>query len=115
MANSDNTSVLDRLVRAIESPVFRIVVPLLIVAIALFVLHKLAAEAHWSDIKADIANSSWETLITAVFWTSVSFVALSFYDILAVRSVAKGVIPSWVAGLAGSSGFRPARGGLPVS
>ncbi len=104
MANTDNDSVLDRLVRAIESPVFKIVMPLVIVAIALFVLHKLAAQAHWSDIKADIAGSSWKTLVTAVLWTAVSFVALSFYDILAVRSVAKGVIPSWVAGLAGSSG-----------
>ncbi|SLN60968.1 Phosphatidylglycerol lysyltransferase [Roseovarius albus] len=104
MADTEKGTFLDRLVRIIESPVFRIVVPLIIVAISILVLHKLASEAHWSDIKTDIADSPWTTLAAALMWTSVSFLALASYDILAVRTVARELIPSWVAGLAGSSG-----------
>ncbi|WP_146346700.1 bifunctional lysylphosphatidylglycerol flippase/synthetase MprF [Phaeobacter marinintestinus] len=104
MANDEKSTPASRLVRVIESPVFRIVVPLLIVAISVFVLHKLASEVHWSDVKAEIDASTWTTIAAAVMWTAVSFLGLSFYDILAVRSVAKERIPSWVAGLAGSSG-----------
>ncbi|MEM8630033.1 MAG: bifunctional lysylphosphatidylglycerol flippase/synthetase MprF [Pseudomonadota bacterium] len=104
MAVAKKTSFFERIVLAVESPVFRVVVPLTIVAISIYVLHKLAAEAHWSDIKADMAASSNITLAAAVMWTTISFIGVSFYDILAVKSVARGLIPSWVAGLAGSSG-----------
>lgn len=104
MANAESAVVPKGLIRIVENPLFRIVVPLVIVAISIFVLHKLASQAHWSDIKADILASSWSTLATALMWTTFSFLALSCYDILAVRSVAKGLVPGWVAGLAGSSG-----------
>ena len=105
MADTENNSVAARFVRITEHPVFRIIVPIAIMTIALVVLHKLASHVHWSDIKADVAASSWTALAAAVLWTAVSFVALSFYDILAVRSVAAKLIPAWVAGLAGSSGY----------
>lgn len=104
MDTTETASIQSRLVRIIENPLFRIVVPLLIVTISFFVLRDLAAEAHWSAIKEDIAASSWTALAAAILWTAVSFVGLASYDILAVRSVAKDEVPAWVAGLAGSGG-----------
>jgi phosphatidylglycerol lysyltransferase len=104
MADTEKGWVIDRVVRMVEHPVFRIIAPLAIMAISLVVLHKLASQVHWSDIKADVAASSWSTLAAAVMWTAVSFVGLAFYDVLAVRSVAAKLVPGWVAGLAGSSG-----------
>jgi phosphatidylglycerol lysyltransferase len=94
-----------RIVRIIENPIVRLAVPVVIVGIAVFVLHKLASDVHWADVKADIAGSSSKALGLALMWTVISFVALSFYDILAVRSVAKGKVPDKVAGLAGASGY----------
>lgn len=93
-----------RATRILEHPIVKIGVPLLIVIIAIYVLHKLAAHVSWVDVKADIASSSWSVLAIAVVWTSISFFALSFYDVLAVRSVAKGQVPAQVAGFAGASG-----------
>ena len=104
MTTGETAGVPSRLARVIEHPVFRIVVPLLIVGISAFVLHDLASKVQWSDVRADIAASSWSVVGLAALWTGLSFIALSFYDILAVRSVAKGSVPSWVAGLAGASG-----------
>ncbi|WP_323036418.1 hypothetical protein [Pararhodobacter sp.] len=94
-----------RLVRIIGHPVVRLAVSVLIVGIAIFVLHKLASAVHWSDVKADIAASSWRELGLALLWTAVSFAALSFYDVLAVRSVAKGKVPARIAALAGAAGY----------
>lgn len=103
MAETPHDADTSRLMRIVEHPVFRIVMPLVIMAIAIFVLHKMAAEANWSDIQTDIADSSWKALAAAVMWTAVSFVALSCYDVLAVRSVVKEQIPLWVPALAGAS------------
>lgn len=96
---------LSRLVRIIEHPAVRVAVPILITAIAVYVLHSFASQVHWADVKADIAASSRKALGFAVLWTVISFAALSFYDVLAVRSVAKGMVPALIAGLAGASGY----------
>jgi len=96
---------LSRLVRLIEHPAVRVAVPVLITGIAVYVLHSFASQVHWADVKADIAASSRKALGLAVLWTVISFAALSFYDVLAVRSVAKGRVPAMIAGLAGASGY----------
>ncbi|MGI9364434.1 MAG: bifunctional lysylphosphatidylglycerol flippase/synthetase MprF [Rhizobiaceae bacterium] len=103
MAETTHESDTGRLLRIVENPIFRIAMPLMIMAISIFVLQKLAAEVHWSDIQTDIAESSWTTLAAGLMWTTVSFVGLSFYDVLAVRSVVKGQTPMWLASLAGAS------------
>jgi phosphatidylglycerol lysyltransferase len=94
-----------RITRVLEHPLIKIVVPLVIVAIAVFVLHKLASHVQWADVKADVALSSWRTLGLALLFTALSFFALSFYDMLAVHSVAKGAVPARVAGFAGVTGY----------
>ena len=90
--------------RVLAHPVVRIAVPLLIVGLTLFVLHKMAAHVGWAEVKADIAAASWSSLALAVCTTALSFLALSFYDILAVNSVAPGRVPARVAGYAGATG-----------
>ncbi|WP_282128862.1 hypothetical protein [Roseobacter litoralis] len=55
-------------------------------------------------MKTDIAGSSKKALGFALLWTVVSFFALSFNGVLAMRSVAKGKVPDKIAGLGGASG-----------
>lgn len=93
-----------RVVKLLEHPVFRIAVPVVVLGVAAFVFHEIATRVSWTDVKADIEGSSWTTLGLALLCTMLSFCGLAFYDILAVRSVAKGQVPDWVAGAAGASG-----------
>lgn len=93
-----------RISRLIAHPAIRIVVPLLIVAITFFVLHALSAKVSWSAVKADVAASSLSSIAMAIAATAVSFLALSLYDVLAVRSIANGQVPDRVAAFAGGTG-----------
>lgn len=93
------------LARIADHPLTKIALPALVTAVGVYVLQAMASEVHWSDVKGAIAASPWSTLAMALGWTLVSFVSLAFYDILAVRSVAKGMVPNSVAGLAGAGGF----------
>ncbi len=89
----------------LEKPLVKIAVPLLITGIALAVLHDLSAHVKWSDIQSDIAAKPWKFMFFAMCWTAFSFLSLSFYDVLAVQSVADGKVPLPVAGMAGASGY----------
>jgi phosphatidylglycerol lysyltransferase len=94
-----------RLTRIISHPVFRIAVPLVIGAIAIFVLHYLATHVKWSDVKADIIATPDISLFWAVVATFVSFVGMALYDVIAVENIAKGKIPLRIAALAGACGY----------
>ncbi|WP_171098569.1 bifunctional lysylphosphatidylglycerol flippase/synthetase MprF [Ruegeria sp. HKCCD7255] len=96
---------IERVTGLLEKPWVRIVIPVLVTGIALAVLHDLSAHVKWSDVTADIRAKPWTVMAFAVFWTAFSFFSLSFYDVFAVRSVAKGTVPAPVAGLAGASGY----------
>lgn len=95
----------EKLTGLLEKPIVRIAVPVLITLIALAVLHDLSAHVKWSDVKADVADTHWRLLFIALCWTALSFLSLSFYDVLAVQSVAEGKVPLPVAGMAGASGY----------
>lgn len=82
----------------------RLILPVVIVAITFVVLHKLAAHVGWAEVKADIAASSWLSLGLAVCATAFSFLGLSFYDVLGLRSSAKGQVPWPVAAYTGATG-----------
>jgi phosphatidylglycerol lysyltransferase len=88
----------------LSHPAVKIVVPLLIIGITLFVLQDLSAKVRWSDVKTDLAASSWRSILLAITATAVSFCALSFYDVLAVRSVATDQVPDRMAAFAGGAG-----------
>ena len=91
--------------RALTHPLVKLALPLLITALAFYVLHDLSSHVQWSDVQTDISASHWSTLAIAIGFTGFSFFSLSFYDIIAVRSVAKGSVPAYVAGLAGAGGY----------
>lgn len=94
-----------RIAGFLERPVVRVVLPIAITLIALTVLHDLAGHVKWSDVRADVAGTSWRVLVFAVLWTAVSFVSLSLYDVFAVQSIAGGKVPLRVAAMAGASGY----------
>jgi phosphatidylglycerol lysyltransferase len=95
----------DRVTGFLSHPTVRIVVPLCIVALTFVVLHRMAANVHWTDVKADLSAAPMATLLLAICATFASFLALSCYDILGVRSAARGLVPAYVAGYAGATGF----------
>lgn len=94
-----------RFVRLLAHPALRIALPVVIVAIAVLVLHRLASHVAWGDVRADLAAASVRNLAVAVGATMASFAALALYDVLAVRIVVPGVVPARVAALAGASGY----------
>ncbi len=104
MATVEPMPVLPRVTRFLEHPVVRIAIPLLIVALTLFVLHALAAHVSWNDVKTDLAGASVRSIAFAIGWMVLSFAALSFYDVLAVRSVAPDQVPAHIARYAGTVG-----------
>ncbi|TNF18270.1 MAG: bifunctional lysylphosphatidylglycerol flippase/synthetase MprF [Rhodobacteraceae bacterium] len=95
----------NRLLRIIEHPAVKIIVPLVIAAIAVVVLHKLAAHVKWADVKADLAGASRLSLLKALGFTLLSFAGISLYDALATRAVAPGMVPFRIAALAGAGGY----------
>jgi phosphatidylglycerol lysyltransferase len=105
MSSSEISDPGSRISRIIESPLIKIAIPLLIVAIGIFVLHELASHVSWSDVKADVLDASPEALLASVAATGLSFVGISFYDMLAVQSIAKGKVPLRVAAVAGACGY----------
>lgn len=93
-----------RIARLVGHPVVRIVVPLFIVAITFYVLHDLSVHVSWTEVKADIAASRPAAIAMAIAATAISFFALSLYDVLAVRNIARGEVPDRIAAFAGATG-----------
>lgn len=105
MAIADRLPSRSKLLRIVEHPAVKIIMPLIIGVIAFFVLHKLASHVKWQDVKTDLADTPLSALLLALLCTLLSFVGISFYDALAVRSVAPGKVPPRIAALAGAAGY----------
>ncbi|NIZ12742.1 bifunctional lysylphosphatidylglycerol flippase/synthetase MprF [Phaeobacter sp. HF9A] len=101
---SEKVTLASRLVRVLEHPAVSVAVPLVIVTITFFVLHTLSVKVSWSAVRGDVAASSLGTIALALTATAVSFLALSCYDLLSVRSLAKDQVPPHVAAFAGGAG-----------
>lgn len=95
----------EKVTAVLEKPWVRVVIPVLITLIALAVLHELSSHVKWSDVKTDIAGTSWKLMFFALCWTALSFLSLSLYDVFSVQSVADGKVPLPVAGMAGACGY----------
>ena len=87
--------------RVFSHPAVKIVAPLLIACIATFVLQRIASEVKWSDVKADIASVPKTNLLMAVLTTTLSFSAISLFDVFALDNFAKGKVPPKVAAITG--------------
>lgn len=82
-----------RVARVLSHPVVRIVVPLRIVALTGVVLHRMAADVQWAVTNRFLALASYDIS------HDIS------YDILGVRSAARGLVPACVASYSGATGF----------
>nr|WP_152467019.1 bifunctional lysylphosphatidylglycerol flippase/synthetase MprF [Sulfitobacter sp. THAF37] len=94
-----------RVLNVIDSPAFRIAIPLAIGIIAVVVLHKLASHVRWQDVKADLAAAQPTVLLAALGSTVLSFAGISAYDFLAMRVAAPGRMPAHVPLVAGAAGY----------
>jgi phosphatidylglycerol lysyltransferase len=89
--------------RAGQHALLRIGLPVAVVAISIAVLHRLATEARWVDVRADIAATPAATLGLALVFTLASFVALSLLDVLALAEIEERRVPKGLAALTGAS------------
>lgn len=81
------------------------VLAITVLALALYVLHRMADEIHIHDIKAAILDTSPWHILLAVGFTGISFMALAAYDVLAVRSSVEGPVDLKTAAFAGAAGY----------
>lgn len=91
--------------RILGNPAVRIVLPLVIAGLAVWLLHVLAAHISWHDVKTDIVAASWTSMAWAALFTLLSFAGLALYDVLAVRNTAPGEVPTTVAAATGAGGY----------
>ncbi len=92
-----------RWLRALGHPALRIAVPVVIAGIAVVVLHRMAADIAWADLRADMAAIPARDLALAVLATAASFAGIAAYDRIALAVIAPGAVPPAVA-LAGGAG-----------
>lgn len=91
--------------RLIEPRVLGPVVGAAAVVLALFIIHQITRQLHLDDIVAAISTVSIRTLLPALGLTAASFLAMSLYDVMAVRRVAPGRVPLRLAVFAGMVGY----------
>ncbi|MBS3651002.1 bifunctional lysylphosphatidylglycerol flippase/synthetase MprF [Pseudaminobacter sp. 19-2017] len=91
--------------RLVEPHVLGPAVGALAVAIALYVIHQITAHLHLNDIVTAVSSATAKTILPALGFTAISFLAMSLYDVLAVRRVAPGRIPLQLAVFAGMVGY----------
>lgn len=92
-------------VQVIGHPVVKVLLPLVVAMIAMFVLHKLASHVKWVDIKTDLAAAPPVALLKAFGFMLCSFAGIALYDSFAVRTVAPGKVPLSITLLAGAIGY----------
>lgn len=70
-----------------------------------YLLHRLTAEISFADVVADIRNTPNDHVLFAICATIVSFLAIAYYEILAVRTIAPGRVSTATAAWTGIAGF----------
>jgi phosphatidylglycerol lysyltransferase len=91
--------------RSLIQRAIRIGIPLLVVAIGLVVLHGVAREIRWSEVRTAVAATPTTSILAAALATAVGLVAVSLYDVLALRGVQGHRVPPHVAALTGATSF----------
>jgi phosphatidylglycerol lysyltransferase len=98
-------SLLTRGLALLEHPLVRGGFPVLVTAIAVFVLHRLSQEISLTEVRADLAAASVTAIILAVLFTCFSYFGLALYDVIAARALTPEVVPARVAALTGAAGY----------
>ncbi|WP_136659659.1 bifunctional lysylphosphatidylglycerol flippase/synthetase MprF [Nitratireductor sp. XY-223] len=88
-------------VRTVLTGVFAIA----ITVFSFYLLHHFTADMSLADVVRDIRQTPTSHVLLAVLATSVSFTAIAFYEILAVRTAAPGRVSYLTAAWAGVAGF----------
>ncbi len=105
----DDRPVEGRVARIIEQVLEpRVLGPLVgaaMVAIGLVVVHEITGALHLDQISAAIRQTSVAAVWQSIAFTLISFVAMSVYDIMAVRRVAPDKVPVGLAAFAGFVGY----------
>ncbi|WP_279482669.1 bifunctional lysylphosphatidylglycerol flippase/synthetase MprF [Aureimonas sp. SK2] len=78
---------------------------LAITAVAFTTLHAMMADLSLDEIRAAFSNVPATALVLAVFFTVVSFAAVSLYDVVAVETIAPGRVSRPVAATVGAAGY----------
>ena len=105
MAAARTMTVVSRLIRVVEHPAVKSVIPITIGIIAVIVLHKLASHVRWVDVKADLGAASPRVLLGALGGTLLSYAGIALYDVLATRAVGRGGMPVRVPLVTGAAGY----------
>ena len=104
MATLDPPLLHRKILQIVEHPAVKIVIPVLIALLAVFVLHKLTTHVKWRDVRSDLAAAPASSLLKALGFTALSYVGIAFYDTLAVRTVAPGAVPLRIAAMTSAAG-----------
>ncbi|TVV70788.1 bifunctional lysylphosphatidylglycerol flippase/synthetase MprF [Sphingomonas solaris] len=77
---------------------------LLVTALALFAVHSLLAEVRLDHVRAALSALGWGQVAAALLFTAGSYLALTCYDVLALRVIAR-TVPYRVAALASFTSY----------
>ncbi|WP_078573287.1 bifunctional lysylphosphatidylglycerol flippase/synthetase MprF [Thioclava marina] len=94
-----------RLHRWADHPSVKLGLPLLVLAIAVLVLHRLAGDVSPARVAADIGAASPRALLLALSATTASYLAIAFYDVISLGAVAPGIVRPRTAYLIGAAGY----------
>ncbi len=94
-----------RIARLLEPHVLGPIVGAVASVLALLAVHTIGARIHLRDIRADLLAMPAASIVEALLLTAAGFVALSLYDVLAVRRVAPGRVSLRLAAFAGAVGY----------
>lgn len=92
-----------RLSQFLSYPAVRLVVPLAVTLIAFVVLHDLSRDINLSDLRRDLTNYGWDKIGLSIVAMLVSYIALSLYDPVILRSMTAPAMPRYVPMLTGVS------------
>ena len=88
-----------------EHPLVKLGLPLIVLGVAIFVLHNLARDVSPAQVVRDIHSASPRALALAVLATTLSYLAIAFYDVISLGAVAPGVVQPRTAFLIGGAGY----------
>ncbi|MCA0045074.1 bifunctional lysylphosphatidylglycerol flippase/synthetase MprF [Celeribacter litoreus] len=93
------------LIGFVKHPVVKVILSLSVFTVAIFVLHDLVAGVRVHDVIADIRSVASLSLFEALLATTVSYLAIAFYDVISLSSAAPGRVPNRAAYLIGAAGY----------
>jgi uncharacterized membrane protein YbhN (UPF0104 family) len=82
-----------------------VMIGLVVVAAAVFALFKLLRDIEFEKISTALHATSMQQMLVAGAFTAIGYLALTFYDFFALRTLGRGDIPYRVAALAGFAGY----------